>query len=268
MSHRLRASSPTPSEGALRERGERTTGAHRPGPGELPTLGFAMGLPTLGTWLYFVVLSGGSAAAPVFAATKVIQLALPLLWVVGIERERLGRPRPEGADLRRGLVSGLAMAGGVLAVYRFLLASDPTLAPLSGTIAAKLSLFGVSSASGFLAVALFYAGLHSFLEEYYWRWFVFGRLRRHTTPAVAVVASSLAFMAHHVLVLGELLGGYGPRTWLFALGVAAGGAVWALLYQRSGRLGGIWLSHALVDAALMGIGYLLWSGPVRTPGGP
>ena len=39
------------------------------------------------------------------------------------------------------------------------------------------------------------------LEEYYWRWFLFGGLRRSMPVAAAVVLSSLAFTAHHVILL-------------------------------------------------------------------
>jgi membrane protease YdiL (CAAX protease family) len=37
--------------------------------------------------------------------------------------------------------------------------------------------------------------------------------------------------------------------------VAVGGALWAWLYRRSGSLLGPWLSHMLVDAALMAAGW-------------
>ena len=56
----------------------------------------------------------------------------------------------------------------------------------------------------------------------------------------------------------ETLGGYGVATFLLALAVAAGGALWAWLYHRSGALYGPWLSHACADAGLMAIGYVLW----------
>jgi hypothetical protein len=63
-----------------------------------------------------------------------------------------------------------------------------------------------------------------------------------------------------VVLLGLLLGSFGPLTWLFSLAVAAGGAAWAWLYEKSGTLAGPWLSHALADAALMTVGYRLWTG--------
>jgi membrane protease YdiL (CAAX protease family) len=98
--------------------------------------------------------------------------------------------------------------------------------------------------------------IHSLLEEYYWRWFVFGRLRHLLPLAPAVVLSSLAFMAHHVIVLnyyfpGHFFGLVVPLS----LGVAIGGGVWALLYERTGSIYSPWLSHLIVDAAIFGIGW-------------
>jgi membrane protease YdiL (CAAX protease family) len=41
----------------------------------------------------------------------------------------------------------------------------------------------------------------------------------------------------------------------FALCVAGGGVAWAWLYDRSNSLYAPWLSHLLIDAAVMAIGY-------------
>jgi membrane protease YdiL (CAAX protease family) len=93
------------------------------------------------------------------------------------------------------------------------------------------------------------------LEEYYWRWFVFGQLRRWIPVGAAIAVSSLAFTAHHVLVLRFYFGGFSLPTGILSLAVASGGVFWAWLYQKSGSLYGPWLSHALIDAALFLIAY-------------
>jgi CAAX protease family protein len=94
------------------------------------------------------------------------------------------------------------------------------------------------------------------LEEYYWRWFVFGRLRRHLAFAPAAALSSLAFMSHHVIVLSVYLPGY---FWVavvpLSLCIAAGGCMWAWLYEQTRSIYAAWLSHLLIDAAIFAIGY-------------
>jgi membrane protease YdiL (CAAX protease family) len=227
---------------------------------EWAALAFAGLFPTFATWLYFVALPASGWSRTAFAATKLLQFAFPLVWTWGIERDpaRPGRFRTEGLGL--GLLSGLAIVAVQVAGCSWLVAGTPLAREARTVIGAKLAAFGIATPAGFLLLALFYSAVHSLLEEYYWRWFLFGRLRRRLPAAAAVAVSSLAFTAHHVLVIGELAGGYGPLTWLFALTVTAAGVFWAWLYERTGSLGGPWLSHALADAGLMGIGYGLWRG--------
>jgi hypothetical protein len=118
-----------------------------------------------------------------------------------------------------------------------------------------LSGIGVTSASIYASVALFYSLLHSLLEEYYWRWFAFGQIRQFIAIWPSIVISSLCFMGHHVVVLGLYFGWTSPWTWLFSIATAMGGGFWAWLYQRSGSIYGPWFSHLLIDAAIFGIGY-------------
>lgn len=160
-----------------------------------------------------------------------------------------------------GLLSGLAISGFLFVIWETLLAGTPLAARAAQTISVKLAGFGIETAGGYLLLAVFYSVFHSLLEEYYWRWFVFGHLRRSLPVTTAAILSSLAFMSHHILVVGELAGTYNARTWLLASTVGAGGLIWAWLYHRSRSLVGPWLSHALVDAALLWIGYGLWPTP-------
>lgn len=243
--------------------------------GETAALAFALLFPTLGIWLYFVAASVPAWTRILYLGSKVVQFSFPLVWTWradgglrwdsedrsgGGASRASGRRRRFAAGLLTGLLTGLLAAAAVLLGHRFLLAGNPLLAGLPAGIAARLAAIGIDSAGGFLTVAVFYSVVHSLLEESYWRWFVFGRLRRRLGFPAAVALSGLAFAAHHVVLIGLLLGSFGPLTWLLALVVAAGGAAWAWLYEKSGSLAGPWLSHALVDAALMTVGYRLWTG--------
>jgi hypothetical protein len=157
-----------------------------------------------------------------------------------------------------GIAFGLLVSAGALLLYFVWLKSTPLFQATSDKVHRWLTEFNLATPGGFLAMAVFIAVLHSLLEEYYWRWFVFGRLTRYVSLPWAMVLSSLAFMSHHVIVLSVYLPG-GERFWLgvmpFSLCVAAGGIVWCWLYHRSQSLLGPWLSHLLVDVTLMAIGY-------------
>ena len=183
---------------------------------------FAGLFPTFATWLYFVVLPGGRWMLPAYAACKVLQFAFPLIWVLGVERGRPPKnltpwpPLPShtlppgrggtGAGLLAGLLSGLGFAAFLLILWKTLIAGGPLAARAAQAASAKLAGFGIETAVGYLLLAVFYSVLHSLLEEYYWRWFVFGQLARGCKLPSAIAISAVGFSAHHVLVLAHYFG--------------------------------------------------------------
>ena len=241
-----------------------------------------MVFPTLVTWLYFVALRHCPSAVQqtAYARGKSLQFAFPLLWVFVLRPRWLrgnnagggqqtpvasssarAMPRPARlAGIVQGLAFGAVIFAAILSGWHVWLQPAGFMASATAAMAQKVSAFGVTSPAGFAAMAIFYALVHSFLEEYYWRWFVFGQLQRLLPLPAAIVLSSLAFTVHHVIVLAAYFGWRSPATLIFSLGVAAGGAVWAWIYHRSGSLLGPWLSHALVDAAIFAVGYQLLRG--------
>jgi uncharacterized protein len=219
---------------------------------------FALALPTVATLGYLIAFSGHPSTKAVYAASKIVQFAFPIAWVALVQGRKIAVGKPHAADLGSGAVLGLAVLAGMFALYYGLLRSSPVLAGAPAAVAHQMTDFGVHSIGGFLLLAGFISLVHSLAEEYYWRWFVFGQLRERVPLAAAIVISSLGFMSHHVLVVGKFLAGYGAYTWFFSLCVATGGGLWAWLYHRTGSLYGAWLSHFLVDAGLMWIGYDLW----------
>jgi membrane protease YdiL (CAAX protease family) len=227
-------------------------------------LAFALGFPSLLTWADFVLLARGGGQANLaqqlaYGLGKGVQFAWPLICVALWER-RLPRPAlPSLRGLEMGVLFGLLVAGGIFGLYFGILRDTPIFGATPERLRHKLEEFDLASPAGFALFAGFVIVPHSLLEEYYWRWFVFGQLRRRLTLPSAILHSSLGFMAHHVIVLAVFF----PEQWFtavlpFSLCLAVGGAVWAWLYERSGSLYAPWLSHLLIDAALFGVGYDLF----------
>jgi hypothetical protein len=218
---------------------------------------FAMLFPTLAAWVYFVALHGQETMRYAYAAGKVIQFGLPLLWVGLVQRQSLRPSWPNGRGLLGGLGFGLVVLGAMIGLYEANLKHSPYLAETSARLWAKLSDLGIVSPATYLAMAVFLSVIHALLEEYYWRWFVFGQLRKGLATPWAILISSIAFALHHVIVVAAYM--KSEHFWTVTIGlsacVAVGGAFWAWLYHRSGSIYGPWLSHALVDAGLMWIGY-------------
>jgi membrane protease YdiL (CAAX protease family) len=230
-------------------------------------IGFTMIFPTLLTWAYFVLLADQPAGMQqsAYAVGKVIQFAFPAVWVFLVMRSpwQGSWPRRTGMGLAIGF--GLAVAVVMCAVYYGWLKHAPFFAGPGEIVRRKIAGLGLNSLGKYAAVGVFYALFHSLLEEYYWRWFVFGRLRPLVGNGSAIGISSVAFLAHHVILLATYFGWGSPISYLLSLCVGLGGAVWAWLYLRSESLYGPWISHCFVDAAIFLIGYDL-ARPLLTSG--
>jgi membrane protease YdiL (CAAX protease family) len=224
-------------------------------------LAIAAALPSLMTWLEFLVLPGGRDqdnpfVLALFGTGKVVQFLFPLGYVWWFDRGslRIGPPTSRGLGL--GIAFGLVVGAGAMVLYFAWLKQTGFMADTPYRVREWLEKIQLTTPTAFLGIAIFISVFHSLLEEYYWRWFVFGRLRRYMPELAAMVVSGLAFMAHHVIILSVYLPG---QFWTlavpFSLCVAGGGVVWAWLYARTGSLYAPWISHFLVDAALMVLGY-------------
>lgn len=219
---------------------------------------FALVFPTLLTWVYFVLLAGQEAGTQAaYGLGKCIQFAFPLFWFLAAQRRRLRWKPPGTPGLAESVAFGVFVFAAMLLMYHAWLKPEGYLDAAVKKIGQKVADFGADTPTKYFVLAAFYSLVHSFLEEYYWRWFVFGQLRRLVPLWAAVLVSSAGFMAHHVVVLGTYFGWFSVATVFFSLAVAAGGAVWAWIYHRSDSLYGPWLSHVFVDAGIFVIGYHL-----------
>jgi len=241
---------------------------------ESASLIFAIVFPTTAAWLYFVTFADAPFMTAVYTACKIVQFSFPIAWIALARRGGDGRgggPAPAGPAgsviparrmLPAGLLSGLAAVALMWGAYSLLIEGSDLAREATPRIAARIVAIGAAGPVRYLAMTLLLSIAHSFLEEYYWRWFVFGRLRRLRGDAFAGIVSSIAFAGHHVIVLHAFIG---PGRWwwmtaVLSLAVAAAGGVWAWLYARSGSLLSPWISHTMVDLGIFAIGYRLAGG--------
>lgn len=221
-------------------------------------VGFAIVFPTVVTWVYFILLAKSPAAwqQTAYGIGKVIQFGFPLMWVWLVQRQPPKVHRPSRRDAWIGGLSGAVILVATVTLFHGWLKPAGHFSAAAGAVREKVGGMGIGSPVEYAALGLFYALGHSLLEEYYWRWYVFGQLRRcGCSLAAAIGVSSVGFMAHHVIVLALFFGWSSPFTALFSLSVAIGGALWAWVYHKTGSLYGPWLSHLLVDAGIFLVGY-------------
>lgn len=221
-------------------------------------LALACVLPTLVTLAYFVAAAGSPSGVQqaVYAASKVVQFALPVVWMALVHRAALRWPRWTTQGLATGLAFGAVVGAAIFALY-LVLSGQPVLEQALGPMRQKIAGLGVASPWRFALLGVFYSAIHSLLEEYYWRWFVFGRLRHYLPLAAAIGVSAAAFSAHHLVVLWVYFAHAPWMALVLTAAIAAGGTFWAWLYQRTNSIYPVWGSHLLVDAGIFAAGYHL-----------
>jgi membrane protease YdiL (CAAX protease family) len=199
-----------------------------------------------GAALYFVWDSNFSHW--IYYATKILLLVWPLLW--------LGVVRQEFKKWKRGrffLLSLLLM----VVMTEIMLTALPLidLQSIGLLVQEKAAAFKLHSRSLFIVFALFFSVLHSLLEEYYWRWFVFRGLMLKLNWKTSALLGSLAFAGHHYLVLSQFFSL--PLTLAFGTAVGVAGFIWCTAYYKTRTLLPSYLSHIAVDAVIMGTGYAI-----------
>lgn len=218
--------------------------------GALLALAAIVPAPTLGLIATLYLWPDNALGQIVFALCKLWLLALPVVWLVCIERQRPAIPRWRAAGLPAAVLTGIAMFVVIVATYAlFGHWIDST------AMAAQIAAVGFGTPAVYLLAALYWCTVNSILEEYVWRWFVFTRCEALLPQGPAALVAGGLFTLHHVVALSfyfdwrvSLLG---------ALGVFIGGTIWSWVYLRWRNIYAAWLSHVFADVAVFGIGWHL-----------
>ena len=213
-----------------------------------------MCLPLAASFFYFVLFPGTFLGNSFYSGIKVFLLIWPFVAVCFFLREPLIERVREKRHLPSA-VAGFAFGAVVFALLVWLVKESPfsyLITENSARISERIRGLGV--AEHFLWFALFISFAHAALEEFFWRWFVFGQLRKMISVPWACFWAAVGFAAHHIVILTQFF----PIGWALVLGacVGIGGAVWSLIYHRYGSLLGAWISHMIIDLGLMWVGWI------------
>lgn len=209
-----------------------------------PSLGALSGL-----WLW-----PGPVGGTLYALCKVVLYGVPLYLLI----KRLGfrglLARPFQGCTRRstaiGFVTGAIAGVTILLLWLFVLSGRVNVTYVLEAMQAN----GMTAVLKFLAFAAWLCLVNSLLEEIVFRWYVDERLLKIGLPfAFALPISASIFTMHHVIVLSAFFNW--PLVVIGSVGVFSAGALWSLLLRRSNSLAPGWISHALVDAAIMLVGW-------------
>lgn len=215
----------------------------------------AMVFPFIASLFYFVLFSEYFFARLLYGSVKIFTLVWPLAALFLILKKTFPTMELAHEKHRKAVFPGI-IAGMIIVAVMFLLLKTPL-----GTMVnnAAPDIRSKATELGFVkhywTFAIFLSLIHSLMEEYYWRWFVFGHLRDVTKLSTAHLLCGLSFGAHHIVVATQFF----PFGWGLFLGslVGLGSMIWSFMYDRQKTLVGAWVCHSIVDLGIMSIGHKL-----------
>jgi CAAX protease family protein len=188
----------------------------------------------------------------IFLLSKIWLVGMPLAWLLFIDRGKPSWSPPRNG----GFIPAIASGAGIAAIIFAACVIATRLGALDGVgITERAAKTGLNRPAFYIAGAIYWITLNSLMEEYVWRWFVFRKFEALVGGKLAVIASALAFTAHHVIALSAQFNW--PITVLGSIGVFIGGATWSWLYLRYRSVWPGYVSHAIADSAIFVIGWRL-----------
>ena len=192
---------------------------------------------------------------PGYAVKSAIKAALfllvPLLAsLIDRDVQYLQFLRPKKKGLLPAIALGIGIYGVILGGY-FLLSPFFDFSQIAGALTANA---GVTK-ENFLYVSLYISFANSFLEEFFFRGFVFTNLKRLSGRGLAYLFSAATFSAYHVAMM---IGWFSPALFLLVMvGLVAGGMIFNWLNEKLDTIYCSWLTHMFANFAINTIGFML-----------
>jgi len=212
--------------------------------------------PTLGVLCAMFWMPDTLLGKALYQLAKLWILALPILWLILVQRVRPRLPRWSWQGIPAALITGILTLLTIIGAWE-LFASRMVNVSI---FREKMQDIGLSTPLRYLAFAAALTLLNALLEEYVWRWFVYSKWHQvlhRSAGAVAIpgaiVLAGLCFTLHHTIAMSLYF------DWrinaLASLGVFTGGVTWSILYLRYKNIYAGYLSHIFADVALFYVGY-------------
>ena len=212
----------------------------------------AMIIPFASSFFYFLIFNETKSIQVLYALTKLFIIAWPIFAAYFIVKSGISLSSLLGIQKKSflvGIVYGLVISALIMGLMQT--AFGEIILQYSNKITHKTEIFGFGGY--YWVFAIFLSIIHSFMEEFYWRWFVFGNLAKIMGLIQAQLISSAAFSLHHFIISIYFFG-----AWLgsiFGVMVFLGGIIWCRLFRIDGSLIGVWISHLLIDVGIMSVGH-------------
>ena len=187
----------------------------------------------------------------VSAITKIIFFgALPIAYCTFIQQMSLKETlylKENAREIKRAIVLGVCVAVVILIAYAILKAHIDL-----DLIASELMATSSINASTFPFIAIYIIFGNSFLEEYFFRGFIFLTLYKRGYKVLAYVFSAFLFAVYHVAIF---------KTWfspmiigLSLIGLFIGGLIFNAINVKNKSIINSWVVHIFADIAIILIG--------------
>lgn len=152
----------------------------------------------------------------------------------------------------KSLILALGIYGGIMVAY-FILRNFIDLDNIQNILSDSLNV----SKRNFIYVALYISFINSFLEEFFFRGFIFLNLNKTMPQWQAYGISAFAFAIYHVAILANW---FNPILFIVALaGLFIGGVIFNWLDEETRSIYNSWLVHMFANFAINTIGLIMYN---------
>jgi len=207
--------------------------------------------PSVGVVAGMVLWPESAVGKGIFAFSKIWLFGLPVVWYLLVDKGNWSLSPARKGGFGFGVLSGVIISGIILGAY-FLLGG---IFLDRAFMVEKMKEIGLDRPVMYIGGAAYWICVNSVLEEYVWRWFVVRQCEALMKPMAAVIASAVFFTLHHAVAMHTFMPPF--ATVVCSLGIFIGGAVWSWMYVKYESVWPGYLSHAIVDLCIFGIGALM-----------
>ena len=187
-----------------------------------------------------------------FASCKVWIFLVPTIWYLKVEKKPISKNSPTKEGIVWGLITGILMSL-IIVITWFLFNETLDIDGMVDILQSK----GLDDINLYIIGMFYWIFINSLLEEYVFRWFITTKSSElFRSDVIGIIFSAAMFTLHHAIAL-YLFGFIWWQTIIACFGLLSAAAIWSWLYVRFRSIWVCWLSHAICDVAVFGIGYTI-----------
>ncbi len=207
-----------------------------------------MPAPTIGVLAGMYWFPNSKLGSAIFIGSKIWLFLFPLVWLKLVDQKKISLSPARKGGFVMGAITGLAISIFILVLYKTVGSSliDKEF------LVEKMTEIGLNSLPVYIGGALYWTLVNSVLEEYVWRWFCVEKAEGVFNSVGAIICAAFFFTLHHIFAMNLYFSNF--VVIVGAIGIFIGAALWSFMYIKYRSVWPGYLSHAIVDLCIFGIG--------------